>query len=682
MVKSAAYFIFLLLCYCSSAWGQVERTTLRSMVRLKNPSPQKIYRVTDADKQGDWEYDNKDTESVPNAGTILESTNRAVKGRFKRIFDYEEGVNIDWFLSSSATITQEAFEAALQACERVNFSAKTYQIGPIVIRPQLLARPQRLKLYFQNTTLQASNDFLRANVIRIEDIPELGLMGNLTLLGNAKNIKIGSKVSEAGEAFLHIVAPANYPNARLEIGSITIRNTPMCGINIFTHNDGKDTGYDRIMVKAFREINGFNGWNIQQDDFAIWGVNVRGAHRAVIIDSLYAQQDNEPWGDAPIEKPFYTFTFENQVDPTVHKRKDSLYIKHLYAQNPCAMVLYTQAINHVLVDNYVIDGALRKPKVADEKAYPTMLRTNLSWVGSKHTWTSYKSPNSSFRIKKLLIKNTNPVFMSESSVSDITGLWLNKAIIGAVFEEIETDVRLKFYGDGFYSNFPDVPDGRHRVGTFVSRIPAKRNYVQPLGADLTIDNLRIARGAGVKYAMGNAKIGAITQENGSKAVFENRENKFKNQSPLYDGFIVESCQATDIVWKFNWDVRPQDLTNDENVKTGERYEFKNFTGNNFLQTNTTVTAANGSSVYVSAFKYDADASVRTAVQKFAQFVEFNWSNVTMKLSDASPSDLTRRLVPTKSSKEALLLRSIRTKSNLKGWKYDWKPSTFNQCVIE
>lgn len=346
------------------------------------------------------------------------------------------------------------------------------------------------------------------------------------------------------------------------------------------------------------------------------------------------------------------------------------------------MVLYTQAINHVLVDNYVIDGALRKPKVADEKAYPTMLRTNLSWVGSKHTWTSYKSPNSSFRIKKLLIKNTNPVFMSESSVSDITGLWLNKAMIGAVFEEIETDVRLKFYGDGFYSNFPDVPDGRHRVGTFVSRIPAKRNYVQPLGADLTIDNLRIARGAGVKYAMGNAKIGAITQENGSKAVFENRENKFKNQSPLYDGFIVESCQATDIVWKFNWDVRPQDLTNDENVKTGERYEFKNFTGNNFLQTNTTVTAANGSSVYVSAFKYDADASVRTAVQKFAQFVEFNWSNITMKLSDASPSDLTRRLVPTKSSKEALLLRSIRTKSNLKGWKNDWKPSTFNQCVIE
>jgi hypothetical protein len=64
--------------------------------------------------------------------------------------------------------------------------------------------------------------------------------------------------------------------------------------------------------------------------------------------------------------------------------------------------------------------------------------------------------------------------MSEASLNDMTGLWLNKAITGAVFDEVETDVRLKFYGDGFYFGFKDVSDGRHRVGTFICRIPAKK----------------------------------------------------------------------------------------------------------------------------------------------------------------------------------------------------------------
>lgn len=455
---------------------------------------------------------------------------------------------------------------------------------------------------------------------------------------------------------------------------------PMCGINIFTRNDEQDKGYDRVVVKSFREINGFNHLNIQQDDFAIWGVNVRGAHRAVIIDSLYAQQDNEPWGDAPIEKPFYTFTFENQVDPTVHKRKDSLYIKNLYAKYPCAIVLYTQAPNHVRIDNYVMESALRKPGIADAVAYPTMLQKNLSWVGSKHTWTSYKSPKSSFYVKKLLIKNTNTVFMSESSISDITGLWLNKGITGAVFDEVETDVRLKFYGDGFYFDFKDVPDGRHRIKTFISRIPAKRNYVQPLNADLTIDKLHLAKGAGVIFAMGNAKIGSITQDTGTKAIFESRENKYKEAATLYNGFIVESCKATNLLWKFNWSIDQQNVANAERVVTGERYEFKNFSGNNLLQTQTTVTASSGSSVYMTAYRYDAEPALRTSVEKFLQFVEFNWSNVSMKLTDPSSNDLTQRYIPIQSNKGARLASERKT-TPIKGWKKEWQPNSFTNCTI-
>lgn len=664
------------------AWTQVESISLRAMIALKNPSSKKIYRVTDEGKQGDWQYDADDKESEPNVGTILSSANRAVTGRFKRVFDYQKGVNIDWFLPSvtwSGTVN-EALLLALSACEQVNFGAKVYQIEPITITPKQSVNPKRVNLRFQNTTLQAKNGLNRIKVIQLEDIPELTLAGTLTLDGNAANTKISNPLSEGGEAFLQIIAPYNNPKSKLTIGSVTIRNMPMCGINIFTRNDEQDKGYDRILVKSFREINGFNHLNIRQDDFAIWGVNVRGAHRAVTIDSLYAQQDNEPWGDGPIEKPFYTFTFENQVDPSVHKRKDSLYIKNLYAKYPCAIVLYTQAPNHVRIDNYVMDGALRKPGIADDVAYPTMLQKNLSWVGSKHTWTSYKSPKSSFYVKKLLIKNTNAVFMSESSLNDMTGLWLNKGITGAIFDQVETDVRLKFYGDGFYFGFKDVPDGRHRVKTFISRIPAKKNYVQPLNADLTIDKLHLAKGAGVTFAMGNAKIGSITQETGTKAVFESRENKYKEATTLYNGFIVESCKATNILWKFNWIIDQQNVANAERVVTGERYEFKNFSGNNLLQTQTTVAASSGSSVYMTAHRYDAEPTLRTSIQKFLQFVEFNWSNVSMKLTDSSPNDLTQRYILFQSNKGARLASERKTLP-IKGWKKEWQPSSFTNCTI-
>ena len=658
-----------------------ERTTLRVMLALKNPSAEKIYRITDADKQGDWRFDADDTESEPNVGTVLASSNRQVKGRFKRVFDCENGVEIDWFLTSPNETINDALLRALRVCEQINFSSKTYFLDSLTVSPSQLFNPNKLHFRFRNTTLQAKNGLRRVGVLQIKDIPVLALTGTLTLDGNAPNVKISNPLNEGGAAFLHIIAPKNNPQANLEIGSITIKNMPMCGVNIFTRNDAFDTGYDRITAKAFREINGFNHLNIQQEDFAIWGFNVRGAHRAVVIDSLHSQQDNEPWGDAPIEKPFYVFTFENQVDPAVHRRKDSLHVQNLYANYPCSIVFYTQAVNHVLVDNYVIENALRKPNVADTRVYPTLLKRNVSWIGSKHTWTSYKSPNSSFQVKKLLIRNSNPAFMNESVGNDLTGLWLNKGISGAVFDEIETDLRLKFYGDDYYFGFPDVPDGQHRVKKMVSHIAAKRNYVQSLNADLTIDSLHLAKDSGVSFAMGNAKIGVITQAAGSKAIFESRENRFKNSNNRHNGFIVGKCQATNIFWKFNWFISPQNLADKNAVSAGERYEFSNFSGNNFLQTHTNVSAPNGKSVYATAYRYDADAVLRASIQQFLNFVEFNWNNVSMKLADASPNDLTLRYLPVQSKTLRPLINETKTPPT-KGWKTKWQPSRFTNCVIK
>ena len=670
------------MLFCTPAWAQTERTTLRAMLALKTPSSQKTYLVTDVGKEGEWRYGPSDKDSPANGGTVLESTNRAVQGRFKRQFAPRTGVHIDWFLDKSMATINGALLEAVKVSERVNFGSKVYVIAPMVLTPDALWSPQRLRLHFQNTTLQAQSGVKVVKILELQDITELTLSGGVFLDGNVKKAQIAQPLNEGGNAFLTIVAPSNRATSRLEIGSLTIQNMPMCGVNIVTHNDEMDEGYRRVLVKAFREVNGYNGLNIQNDGFAVWGFNVKGAHRSVVIDSLYALQDNEPWGDAPIEKSFYTFTFENQVDPQVHKRKDTLYIKNLYAKYPCSLILYTQAVNNVLIDNYVMDGVLRKPAVADEKAYPTMLRKNLSWVGSKHTWTSFKSPKSSFRVKKLRIQNTNKVFMSESSISDITGLWLNKGITGAIFDSVETDVRIKLHGDGYYFGFPNVPDGRHRVGTFISHIPAKRNYVQPLSADLMIDKLHIGRGSGVIFAMGNAKIGSITQDNDSRGIFESRENRFKNTDMLYNGFIVDKCQATDILWRFNWFVNQKQLTDEATVQAGERYEFKNFTGNNYLESHTTFTAANETSSYVTAYRYDGDATIQRNVEQFLQFVEFNWTNVKMKLIDGAPSNFVRRFMPTKYTEKPLLLNLSRKPRPLKGWKMDWKTSMFTQCVIE
>ncbi len=511
-------FFVVLLIAALPTLAQTQRMTLRAMLALKKPTIDKVYYITDSDKEGNWRYDAQDTESEPNTGTILASSKRGVLGRFKRVFDIEKGVNIDWFLADEETINV-GLRQAMQVAEQINFGHKTYQIDTLTIRPYMLINVNRLIFNFQNTTLQAQDGLDRIKVIQIEDIVQLIFLGNVILDGNTRKSQIISPLKQGGEAFLQIIAPKNNSKSVLTIGSMSIVNMPMCGVNVITRNNEQDLGYDRITAQALKEINGFNGLNIQQDDFAVWGINFRGAHRAIVIDTLYTQQDNEPWGDASIEKPFYTFTFENQVDPTVHKRKDSLYVKNLIAKNPCSLVFYTQAINHILVDNYLIDGALRKPNVPDTKAYPTMLAKQLSWVGSKHTWTSYKSPNSSFRIKKLLIKNTNPAFMN-NAINDITGLWLNKGITGAIFDEIDTDVRLKFQGDGYYFGFVDVPDGKHHVKKFICRIPAKRNYVQPFNGDITIDSLYLAKSSGVVMRRSNARIKAIKQENGTKASFE------------------------------------------------------------------------------------------------------------------------------------------------------------------
>ncbi|TAF95920.1 MAG: hypothetical protein EAZ14_00605 [Runella slithyformis] len=48
---------------------QIERTTLRAMTTLTSPDAKKTYRVSDSDKQSDWQYDPNDDSSIPNIGT-------------------------------------------------------------------------------------------------------------------------------------------------------------------------------------------------------------------------------------------------------------------------------------------------------------------------------------------------------------------------------------------------------------------------------------------------------------------------------------------------------------------------------------------------------------------------------------------------------------------------------------
>jgi hypothetical protein len=634
------YFSSLTICLLITynLQAQVVFTTIQKLCTINSPSPTKTYRITDAHKQGDWKYDPDDSYSTSNMATIVVS--KTSKGCFKRIFDTKKGVDIDWFLDESATTINEALMAAMAVSERVNFGSKIYTIAPISIQSNVLFNPKKLILWFNNSVLQAQNNLKKVRVIDLNDIQNLTLGGTLTLDGNASAVSIANPLAEGGEAFLHIIAPVNNPLSKLTVGSITIKNMPMCGVNIFTKNAEQDLGYGRITARALREINGFNHLNIRREDFAVWGINVRGAHKSILIDTLFCQQDNEPWGDSPVEKPFYAFTFENQIDPLVHRRKDSLYVKNIIAKFASSIIFFTQAINHILVDNYLIDSTLKKPNIPDIAAYPTLLQKKISWIGSKHSWTSYKSKKSSFRIRKLTVKDTNPVFMNDNCANDMTALWLNKGIKGAVFDSIETDVRLKFHGDDYYFGYTDVPTGFHSIGTFVSHIAAKANYVQPLNADISIEKLYLAHGTGVTFAMGNCSIKNITQEAGTKGVFESRENYYNKNNSHKNGFSVESCQATDILWKFNWLITNQNTA--DSSAMGERYTFKNFSGNNYLQTFTTIINSNGSSTYMTALRYDNEAGLRASMQRFLRFVRFDWQNVTMRLADTSSNDLTQR----------------------------------------
>jgi hypothetical protein len=427
--------------------------------------------------------------------------------------------NIEDFISANDSTINEPLKRAMLMTEEIDFEANTYLIDTITIRPTDLKNPKRLVLNFDHTVLKTKDGCGQVKIIGFENIETLEINGTLTIDGNVVNNNIINPMKHQGEAFLDILAPFNNSLSLLKIGSITVVNMPVCGVNIRTDNAPKTNGYDLIKIQAIKEINGYNGLNMQIDGWAIWCFRVLGAHRSIVIDTLYANQGREPWGDMAFEKSLYTFTFENQIDPESYTRKDLLHIKNLIGVRLCSMLLYTQAVNHVLIDNYSIDSTLTKPNLPDSLVYPTMLKENLSWIGSKHTWTSYKCEDCSFEIKNTTIKNTNSAFMGKA-INDITGFWLNKGMSGAMFGTIDTDIRVKLYGDGYYFGIDSVPDGHHHINKFVCQIPNKRNYVQPFNGDIVIDTLVLAERSGVIIRKSNALIGYLNRKIGSNASFE------------------------------------------------------------------------------------------------------------------------------------------------------------------
>jgi hypothetical protein len=85
---------------------------------------------------------------------------------------------------------------------------------------------------------------------------------------------------------------------------------------------------------------------------------------------------------------------------------------------------------------------------------------------------------------------------------------------------------------------------------------------------------------------------------------------------------------------------------------------------------------------VSAFKYDADTDVQNTIAKFVQFVEFDWRNVSMKLAESSPSDMTRRYFVS-SNKQPLFSPTPprRARTANRGWRKEWQGNTFEKCQI-
>lgn len=464
-------------------------------------------------------------------------------------------------LKAGVNITQ-ALKAALKATDTIYFDQGVFELDPIVIENK-----SRLRLVFNKTTLKAPKGSRAASLISIQQIPYLSLEGDLTLNGNFPD-------AIQTENFMQITAPVAV-GSMLRMGKLRMERMGRSGV-LVQPADALKQGYEKVFVQGYYDINGV-GWNALNGTDIIYGLHFRGGHRFIHVDEVVMQNDQVAWTKVDSFPNFKNFSITAEVDPTQYPRPDSVYIGKIRAKY-AATGFYTQAVTKLYIRDVEFDSSFRRPGVSDAKAYANVTYPVYSFF--KSSWGSNKSPQSSFRIGRYLIKNTNPVLLKQENF--MVGLWLNTGTYKGLIDTLDTDMPVSFSPDGQYDG---QLNGEHRIKYFKIDIPEKPATAVSIGDGIQIDQLVLGTQLGVPLDLGICRIGSIKQLGNKQVLFVMQQPNYslKNKGTLAEGTIVDQAVAKNIKWQFYWRGKSADLGKDLSAVDAYKYRFKNFTGDHYIQ---------------------------------------------------------------------------------------------------
>jgi hypothetical protein len=470
-----------------------------------------------------------------------------------------KGVN---FLPKTKSDIKAALEQALTKSDTIYFDKGIYLLSPITIQNR-----KRLYLKFNETILIAAPGTSAKHLLNIEGVQELTLAGTVTFDGNYPAAK-------QTENFLQVTAPAADPRSCI-FGDISVKRIALSGILLISA-DPTVKGYKKVSINSYTEINGL-GCSSPGGRDIMYGFYIRGGHKVISINRILIRNDLSAWTSHDTLVNYKNFTVSAEVDPQNYPRPDSLYIGSLRAT--CGMSgFYIQAVSKVHLHEIIFDSTMRKPGVKDELAYKNITYKNYAYF--KASWGAFKTPQAKWKIDRYVIKNTNPFLQREANF--MMGLWFNTGTYGVVVDTFETDMPFSLGPDGEH---PGVIAGHHTIHTMVLNLPQKPSSMISLGDGLTIGKLVLGKNHELPLALVNCTINEIEQLGDEQVVITMQQmNVFDSLTTETNrGTVINKCKAKNLKWQVYLRANSADYTGNRAPKGGYKYQFRNFSGNNYLQ---------------------------------------------------------------------------------------------------
>jgi hypothetical protein len=400
-------------------------------------------------------------------------------------------------------------------------------------------------------------------LINISGVENLSILGSVTFDGN-------HPAAEQKEFFLRITSPEKGGGV-CKLGSLSMACIARSGV-LLESSSANARGYDKITLQEYDDINGVGCGDLKGSDI-ITGFGIRGGHRTIIVDKIRIRNDDVNWTRGDTLPNYKNFSVSAEVDPDNYPRPDSLYIGSLQA-TCAASGFYTQAVSKIHLHEVIFDSSLRKPGVKDQDAYSNVRHKVYAFY--KASWGSHKTPGSSFRVDKYVIRNTNPALLGAENF--MVGLWFNTGTHGAVVDTLETDMPFALGPDGQY---PGIVHGGHRIKTLILNQPSKPSFVQGLEGE--IGKVILGKGQGAVIGLSACHIGEITQLGTGQVMFLMQQRNVYDSSatlPIH-GLSVDKCTARNIKWQFYF--HSDSHGDGKQPSSGYAYKFHDFTGKNIMQ---------------------------------------------------------------------------------------------------